>query len=113
LIGAGIGAAVAGPAGAVIGGLSGKTETFSHSSSSEYLDHVELKLRLLSNEVPVMKLTFGSDIDDVERIAARIATAIEHRGTDSSTPDLGAPFENFVVSAPPEFSVGWWKKTFG
>lgn len=126
LIGAGIGAALAGPAGLVVGGLSGGARTESISSTSEFLSEMELKLRLLSDDEPLLKLRFSNRIDydpetekfdggldDLERIAARLATDIDSRKDKARAHDHSESFEQFSVAACPHVVEGWWSKTFG
>jgi hypothetical protein len=126
LIGAGIGAAIAGPAGMVVGGLSGGTRTESFSTSSEFLSGMELKLRLLSEEEPLLKLRFEGKagfnpdtkefeggLDELERIAARLATEIDCREQSTSASLRADAFDTFEVPARPEVGEGWWSQTFG
>ena len=126
LIGAGIGAAIAGPAGMVVGGLSGGSRTQSSSSSSEFLSEMEIKLRLFSEEEPLLKWRlsgpvdfdpetkqFEGGLDGLERIAARLATEIECRQTSAEAAKRVSSFETFTVSPLPVVEEGLWSKTFG
>jgi hypothetical protein len=128
IIGAGLGAAVAGPAGMIVGGLSGGTRTESFSSSSEFLSELELKIRLFNEHEPLLKLRFSvTDLaqfdpatkrleggaDDLERIAARLATEVECRGPDKRGTNAYRSFEQLIVGGPPPVPKGWWQRTFG
>ena len=112
LFGAGIGAAIAGPAGLIVGGLSGKTETVTRGSSRESLTSLELKLRLRSEELPFVKMTFDwLNSDEVERIAARVANSLDQT---SPVADLEKQaFQRFSVAPRPTMRAGWWTRTFG
>lgn len=126
IIGAGIGAALAGPAGLIVGGLSGSTSTESRSRSSEYLSSMELKLRLYSEIDPLLKFSFENKfqfdpetneytggLDGLERIAARLATEIDARPDAKSRPKTNTKLETFTVQARPAANEGWWSSTFG
>lgn len=125
LIGAGLGAAIAGPAGLIVGGLSGGSTTTHASSSSEVLDAMELKVRLFSEVEPLMKINLTNSyhlepvsehstggLDGLERLAARLATEIECRGSSFEKPNF-ASFEAIAVKEKPLTREGWWTSTFG
>lgn len=125
LIGAGIGAAIAGPAGLVVGGLSGGSRTQTSSSSSDVLSSMELKLRLFSDVEPLLNLSFENEpdfnwetktyeggLDSLERIAARLATEIERRKARAKKPRFDT-FETISTKAAPHADEGWWSSTFG
>lgn len=113
LVGAGVGAAIAGPAGLVVGGLSGKTFTETEGTSQQFLDSLTIKLRLRSTTLPLMSLGFSKDFHEVEVVAAQISNAIEDRKEASSTVDASEPFPRFAATAQPQVQEGWWSKTFG
>jgi hypothetical protein len=86
---------------------------------------MELKLRLLSEQEPLLKLRFESKtelnpetgefeggLEGLERIAARLATDLECRG---GAPELVSDhsFEQFQVQQRPQVGEGWWSETFG
>ena len=86
---------------------------------------MELKLRLLSEEEPLLKLRFSQNadfdpvakqfeggLDNLERIAARLATALQRRAVQVS-PTLHTEFDEFSVTSKPQMAEGWWSKTFG
>ena len=112
LLGAGIGSAIAGPAGLIVGGLSGKTRTTTQGSSTESLSSVELKLRLRSSELPFLSLTFRWLGTDLETIAARVENFL-----DGNPPVVAGleeqAFRRFSVVPRPVLRVSWWTKTFG
>lgn len=125
LIGAGLGAAIAGPAGLIVGGLSGGSTSTHSSSSSEVLDAMELKVRLFSDAEPLMKINMANslhfdpvskqyegELDGLERLAARLATEIERRGPSFEKPQF-ASFEAIAVKEAPRTQEGWWSSTFG
>jgi hypothetical protein len=128
LIGAGLGAALAGPAGMIVGGLSGGSRTESFGSSSEFLSELELKIRLFSEQEPLLKLRFSvtelgqfdpvtkrleGGPEDVERIAARLATELECRGPKKRATNAYRSFEQLTVATPTPVPKGWWQRTFG
>lgn len=111
LVGAGVGAALAGPAGLVVGGLSGNTTTDSFGFSEQYLDSLTIKLRLDSTDQPLLNLGFSRDLHEVEIIAAHIQNALEDRPRrPKQSPDALKPF---AVTPRPVVDAGWWSKTFG
>ena len=112
LLGAGIGSAIAGPAGLIVGGLSGKTKTTTRGSSTESLSSLELKLRLRSDELPFVSLTFGwIGAGGVETIAARVANYLDR---NSPVADLEKQaLRRFSVAPRPTVRPGWFTRTFG
>jgi hypothetical protein len=128
LIGAGLGAVVAGPAGMIVGGLSGVTRTESFSSSSEFLSDLELKVRLFSDDKPLLKVRFSvseliqfdpetqrleGSSDDIDQITARLATEVQCREAVQPANKRVYSFEKLSVPPPPPVPKGWWQKTFG
>jgi hypothetical protein len=59
IIGAAVGSALAGPAGLVVGGLSGSTSMTSTTQSNEHLADLELELRLNDEDAPRITLHAG------------------------------------------------------
>lgn len=110
-LGAGIGAAVAGPAGLIVGGLSGKQTISTQGSSSEYLSKLELKLRLRSDRMPMLKIAFSEHLDGVELMAARLANAVDESA--GPAPPGSELLETFQVKCRPVVADGLWKRTFG
>jgi hypothetical protein len=113
LLGAAVGGAVAGPAGLVVGGLSGKTSTVAHTSSDTYLAALELRLKLRSDDMPGRKLRFeGAQCAVVEKFADRLAWEVEKRapGADGQKCHV---FETLQAPAQPANVDGWWTRTFG
>ena len=89
LISAGVGAAIAGPAGLVVGGLSGSRTTTHDSVSTAELDRIELKIRLYFDDLPVVKIVAPSyAATQAERLAARLANAIDQRGGVPKVKDM-------------------------
>lgn len=125
LIGAGLGAAIAGPAGLIVGGLSGGSTATHSSSSTEVLDAMELKVRLFSDVEPLLKIHienslyfdpiakhFEGGLESVERLAARLATEIERRDPSLKSPCF-ASFGTINVGRAPRTQEGWWSSKFG
>lgn len=112
LIGAGLGAAVAGPAGLIVGGLSGNTTTETRGSSSQFLSRLELNLRIFDDAIPNLKLSITSGYDEAERLAARLANIIDQRGT-KYVPSSRSTDSTFITDPLPSMPRGWWQRTFG
>lgn len=113
MLGAAVGGALAGPAGAVVGGLSGKTTTHSFSNSTRYLASLELRLKLRNDDMPGLKLLFdGLESAAVEKFADRLLWEIEKRGP-SSEARKSVSFDTFNASPRPLVASGWWTRTFG
>jgi hypothetical protein len=117
-LGAAVGAAVAGPAGLVVGGLSSKSTTVSYGSSYQRLSVVHLKLRLYSEDTPFLSVPVHGE-EAVERIAARVQNEIEQRGPAVPTSEeMRLPFErmqvpDLVTPLLERPQPGWWQRTFG
>ena len=119
LVSAGVGAVVAGPAGAVIGGLSGSTHTSTNSRSEQRLASVELHVRFLSEELPYVLVATGQ-IEKARELAARLANIIDLR--EKRTGPLEPPervttalLSNEALATLPASATqrGWWSRTFG
>ncbi|UVO50995.1 hypothetical protein M0208_10875 [Sphingomonas sp. SUN019] len=129
LVSAGIGAALAGPVGAVIGGLSAKTTTTSFSSTSRLLSSLELKLRIKDPRKPFLSLEIterniaGTNVTSelrhaAESLAALIANNVEENEKPAqlvpatSDPTL-FPESRDTARQPYQPQRGWWQRTFG
>jgi hypothetical protein len=89
IIGAGLGAAVAGPAGLIVGGLSGSQSTASTSTSSAHVVDLELDLFFRDDNLPrfvfnggsygtwgSLSITYGQE-QETRNLAARLANVAE------------------------------------
>jgi hypothetical protein len=82
ILSAGLGAAVAGPAGAVVGGLTAPQRHASTSRTSDNMDELQLELRLLDDALPRFTLQTGGPI-----VAYEVEQAFR---------DMGARLANIV-----------------
>ena len=126
LVGAGIGAAVAGPVGMLAGALSGSTQTQAHSSTQQVLTSAGLEIRFFSEELPVVAIT-TSMVDEARQLAARLAIIIDLRTnvpadlpaaqlvhTTMLNLEEAASLNKIAEpSAPEGIRRGWWQRTFG
>ncbi len=119
LLSAGIGSAIAGPVGLLAGGLSGSTRNVSQSVSQQNLVSMEINVRFLSDEVPLVVIATGM-VDDAREIAARLANMIDMRpaALDALPPvqsvqTVPLTDEEFASLPLAPVQRGWWSRTFG
>lgn len=133
LVSAGIGAAIAGPVGAIVGGSGAPSTTTSSTSTSETLASLELKVRLLDPRRPMMLLEIGERMlsgsrvspnlrSTAENMAALLANIVDENAyikaqsshvaqpNPPSPPSIAWPSKQL---APAEPQRGWWTRTFG
>lgn len=114
IVSAGLGAAVAGPAGLVVGGLSGSTTTTTHGTSHEELQSLELEVRLFCDDQPRTTISVdAADEKEARDFAARLANIIEQRVTQPAA--MGAPIAIETELIDPEAmprQKGWFARTF-
>lgn len=121
LAGGVVGAAVAGPLGMVVGGLSGSQTT---TSTNTVIETIELRFRLDSETLPMLKLKLdGAGYPTAEKLVARLKNGIERgdvaesNDSDIGNGDFGASV-SAVLPVPPadvlaQQQKGWWQRTFG
>jgi hypothetical protein len=120
LVSAGIGAAIAGPAGLVVGGLTGSKSTAISSVQTTELDRIELRVRLHCDDLPVFRIVASRHaLGEVERFAARLTNVIEKR--NKVPENIAKPLRVETIlerdaQLPGQLATssrkGWWARTF-
>lgn len=130
LIGAGVGMAIAGPVGALIGGTTGARQTTSRIESNAVLRALELEMRVRDARRPRLIVSISQPLpsgsivppaleERSRNLAAFLATAIEDAGSTGpeSREQGGEPHAAPIAWPSQPLAVGerrgWWQRTFG